>query len=184
MLLPDTISAYGIELVLLTGDDIEKVRQWRNHPDVARYMFSQDYITTEQQKAWFEKTAQSDNSRHYLIIQSGQKEGVASVSANGALDGADELEAAIYFAPESRLRGNLFAFAPALALNDACFSLPACNRLLARVKQENTAAIRFNNAMGYQIEKNEGKVVYMVMTLADYDQGARKIKALLQRRNG
>jgi UDP-4-amino-4,6-dideoxy-N-acetyl-beta-L-altrosamine N-acetyltransferase len=59
-----------------TRDDIRKmsegdlplVRQWRNHPDVRRYMYTQHEISVEEHQQWYaEKSV--DPSRHLLIFE-------------------------------------------------------------------------------------------------------------------
>ena len=134
--LPDHIQAYGVELRRLQRDDIELVRQWRNHPEVARHMLSSEDISQEQQVAWFERSDTAEDRAYYLASYKGEPIAFASVSGEPGrqLGDNDVLEAAIYLAPDSRCRGTLLAFAPALALNDACFDRLACKQLLARGK--------------------------------------------------
>ena len=42
---------YGIELRPLTDRDLERVRQWRNDPQIAGMMVDQRYISPEQHQA-------------------------------------------------------------------------------------------------------------------------------------
>lgn len=59
--------------------DLDKVRSWRNHIEVRRYMYTQHIITREEHRAWFE-SAGSDGSRTLLIFeQSGQELGFLSL---------------------------------------------------------------------------------------------------------
>jgi hypothetical protein len=97
------------------------------------------------------------------------------------LSEAEILEAAIYLAPDSVFHGNLLAFAPALALNDACFNRLPCRTLQARVKVGNSAALRFNTAMGYHEILRSDDVVYLALSADDYDNTAQQIKKLLSR---
>lgn len=52
----------------MTDDDLALVRQWRNHEDVRRYMYTQHEITLAEHQHWFERAAQ-DNRRHLLIFE-------------------------------------------------------------------------------------------------------------------
>lgn len=181
--LPENLSSYKVTLTRLEKSDIETVRRWRNHHEVSRWMFSQDKITSEQQEKWFASVNDSKDKAYFLIRYQGAAEGVASVSSDdgGRLMDAQILEAAIYFAPESRCKGNLMAFAPALTLNDACFSYMNCKILKARVKVENESAIRFNKAMGYEITETTDAVITMEMNQQQYEAASQNIKNLLNR---
>ncbi|QFY88644.1 GNAT family N-acetyltransferase [Magnetovirga frankeli] len=181
--LPDQIQAFAVRLLRLQQGHIEQVRQWRNHPAVAQHMLSQGYISPEQQQAWFERIQTAADRRYYLIHWRDQACGFASVTSTDSvpLTQAEDLEAAIYFAPDSPLRGNLLAFAPALALNDACFAQLPAQRLLARVKPDNQAALRFNQAMGYRQIGEENGLILLAMNAADYQRASQSIRALLNR---
>lgn len=181
--LPDTISAYGIELRRLAQADIELVRQWRNHPEVARYMLSAEHITPEQQQAWFDRVSQADDRAYYLAWLKGEPVAFASVTTPDGqpLNEADTLEAAIYLAPDSKVRGTLLAFAPALALNDACFDNGVCRQLVARVKKDNEAALRFNAQMGYQTEQEADGLLHMRVSTDAYWLASARIKDFLSR---
>lgn len=181
--LPNSIQAYGVELRRLMRDDIELVRQWRNHPEVSRHMLSNEPISREQQAAWFERINSVDDRAYYLAYYKGEPTAFASVTGEPGRRLADnaDLEAAIYLAPDSRCRGTLLAFAPALALNDACFASLPCARLTARVKIENDAALRFNRQMGYTESGRDEHLVYLRLDRADYQAASRQIKQLLGR---
>lgn len=59
-------------LHLLTREDLETVRIWRNSEEVSKYMYSSPEISAEQQVAWFEKISQ-DSSKRYWIIRYGDR---------------------------------------------------------------------------------------------------------------
>lgn len=184
-MLSSTLSGYGVELHALQEEDLELVRQWRNHPAVAIHMFSNEHISAEQQRAWYERVSRASDRAYYLFSYRGTPNGFASVTApdGSSLDRAETLEAAIYLAPDSAFHGNLLAFAPALALNDACFSQLPCRLLQARVKAGNSAALRFNSAMGYHETSRRDGVVYLAMTAEDYFNATQQIKKLLGRQD-
>lgn len=181
--LPEPIHAYGVELRRLTEGDIELVRQWRNHPEVARYMLSDAHISRAQQAAWFERVSQADDRAYYLVRYKDEPTAFASVTCpdGRSLAGCDAPEAAIYLAPDSRCRGTLLAFAPALALNDACFDTLGCDRLIARVKPDNEAALRFNAQMGYRETGRDDQLVYLALTPDDYAAATKGLKHMLSR---
>jgi RimJ/RimL family protein N-acetyltransferase len=181
--LPDTIQAYGVVLQRLSRNNIERVRQWRNHPEVSRHMLSADHISPEQQQAWFERVDGAADRAYYLASYKDEPTAFASVTSEDgtALAEAKTLEAAIYLAPDSRCRGTVLAFAPALALNDACFDNLPCTRLVARVKQDNEAALRFNTQMGYRETGRDDALIYLQLDRSSYQDATGRIKHLLSR---
>jgi len=68
-----------INLKELTKDDLELVRQWRNSKEVAVYMYTENYISKDQQIKWFEKI-NWDNSKYWVIEYDGKKLGLASIN--------------------------------------------------------------------------------------------------------
>ena len=181
--LPDHIQAYGIELQHLKQDDIELVRQWRNHPEVSRHMLSAEHISPAQQVTWFEQLETAHDRIYYMACYKDEPTAFASVTCGSgdSLANSDILEAAIYLAPDSRCRGTILAFAPALALNDACFEHLPCTRLVARVKTENEAALRFNTQMDYRETGRDDQLVYMQLEIQDYQTATSQLKQMLSR---
>ena len=52
----------------MTKDDLAMVLEWRNHPEVRRYMFTQHEISLSEHTQWF-KQAVTDITRRLLIVQ-------------------------------------------------------------------------------------------------------------------
>jgi UDP-4-amino-4,6-dideoxy-N-acetyl-beta-L-altrosamine N-acetyltransferase len=69
-----------IELVPLTEEDLERVRAWRNLPEVSQYMYTEDEISKEQQENWFRKIQQEENSKYWVIKYGDEKLGVANLA--------------------------------------------------------------------------------------------------------
>jgi UDP-4-amino-4,6-dideoxy-N-acetyl-beta-L-altrosamine N-acetyltransferase len=63
----------------LVEEDIELVRTWRNLPEVSKYMYTDDYITSDQQKKWFQNVQNSQNQKFWIIEYNGKKLGLASL---------------------------------------------------------------------------------------------------------
>jgi UDP-4-amino-4,6-dideoxy-N-acetyl-beta-L-altrosamine N-acetyltransferase len=69
-----------IVLKLLTKEDIELVRIWRNSPEVSQFMYTENKISVEQQVAWFEKIKDDNTSKFWIIEYDNQKIGLASLT--------------------------------------------------------------------------------------------------------
>ncbi|MEP4558973.1 UDP-4-amino-4,6-dideoxy-N-acetyl-beta-L-altrosamine N-acetyltransferase [Cobetia amphilecti] len=48
--------------------DLAQVRQWRNHPEVRRFMYTQHEIVEAEHRAWFHRS-QQEPDRHLLLAE-------------------------------------------------------------------------------------------------------------------
>lgn len=147
------IEGYQVHLRPVSEQDLETLRQWRNSEHVARQMVSSEPISTEQQHAWFQKISRDPSQRHWVVEYKGVPIGATNVKTvvmNQTVDGADILEPGLYIGHPDYI-GNMIAFAPTLALYDYCFERLATTRFRARVKPNNTAALKYNQQLGYEI---------------------------------
>ena len=69
-----------IELIPINEKHIEMIRNWRNSKEVSQYMYSNEIITQEMQKVWFEKISSDDTSKYWIITYQGKSLGLASVT--------------------------------------------------------------------------------------------------------
>ena len=56
-----------LTLTKLKQEHLEKVRLWRNSDHIAKYMISNDYISTEQQIEWFNKIKDNKTQEYFII---------------------------------------------------------------------------------------------------------------------
>ena len=68
-----------IELVPIQAEDLEIVRKWRNSAEVSQYMYTENFITKEQQEKWFKKVQKDDTSKYWMIKFEDEKLGVANI---------------------------------------------------------------------------------------------------------
>ena len=150
------IEGNGVTLKAIERTDLERVRLWRNDPDISRFMISQALISEKQQLNWFEAITNDKSQQHYIIEFKSEPIGVINMkSVSGAsLSKCSQIEMGMYI-HDVRYRGNFLAFCPALTLNDYCFYQLNCEKLLARVLPGNEAAIRFNTTLGYEVSSNK-----------------------------
>jgi len=52
----------------MTADDLAMVLEWRNHPDVRQFMYTQHQISMDEHRQWFERV-QADSRKHLLIFE-------------------------------------------------------------------------------------------------------------------
>jgi UDP-4-amino-4,6-dideoxy-N-acetyl-beta-L-altrosamine N-acetyltransferase len=63
----------------VTINDLELIRGWRNSEEVSKYMYTDDKISSEQQIKWFEKIAQDQTQKYWVIEYEEKKLGLASL---------------------------------------------------------------------------------------------------------
>jgi len=64
----DTMRIWGVQVRRMREDDLELVLQWRNHPDIRRWMYSSHQISPSEHREWY-AGAQEDRRRHLLIVE-------------------------------------------------------------------------------------------------------------------
>ncbi|WP_051686177.1 GNAT family N-acetyltransferase [Rheinheimera texasensis] len=147
----EPIAAYGVVLTPVTTDDLALLRQWRNRPDISAQMLDQRQITEADQQRWYERVQPDASQQHFVIRYKNDAVGACNLKQpeGQPVSGSAVLESGFYLA-DPRFRGSMLAFFPALALNQFCFKTLGCTTLLAHVKLDNSAALRFNQQLGYQ----------------------------------
>jgi UDP-4-amino-4,6-dideoxy-N-acetyl-beta-L-altrosamine N-acetyltransferase len=68
-----------IELIPMTDDHIELVRKWRNSKEVSQYMYTEDNISAESQKKWFDYISSSNKFKYWMISYDGRLLGVVNL---------------------------------------------------------------------------------------------------------
>ena len=170
------VEKYGITLTRLTEDRIEQVRQWRNSPNVAKYMEYRDVITPEMQLNWFRKI---DNEFNFFFIVSYNGDDIGLINIKNINRERACGEGGIFIANEKYLNSDV-AFRMALCLNDFAFETIGLSFIEAHVLNDNPRAIKYNKALGYELQPNQEKVYnqYYVLTKERYYKKREVIKSL------
>ncbi len=74
------MSSKDINLTPIEENDIELIRNWRNSKEVSSYMYSEDEITSNQQKKWFDKAQKDETSKYWIIWYDNKPLGLASLT--------------------------------------------------------------------------------------------------------
>lgn len=69
----------GVALRRLRLDDITRVREWRNLPDVARYMYTDHHISEGEHARWFGDALDRPDRRYWIIELDGNSVGLANI---------------------------------------------------------------------------------------------------------
>ncbi len=138
-----------IKLVRLTAEDIEMVRNWRNSPEVAPYMYSENHISEADQQKWFANVNESKSAIYWIIEYEGKKLGLASVT------GIDHTLQSCYWAfylGDLSVRGAGIGAKVEYNVMDYVFSELNLNKLRCEVFVTNHKVIQMHEKYGFRRE--------------------------------
>ncbi len=126
---------------ILDADKIvqEKVRQWRNKPDIRKWMLSQGVISGEEHQNWLEGLSQRSDSKFWVVYFKDVPMGAAYLQCINA--GNRTTEWGFYIGEDdhrSRGFGKMILF----KLLEEVFDRMGFQTLLTRVLTDNTVAIK------------------------------------------
>jgi RimJ/RimL family protein N-acetyltransferase len=177
-----TLNGYQVTLRVVGEGDLERLRQWRTDPCVSQFMLSQAEISKEQQQAWFKKIQRDTSQQHFIIEYKTRAIGSLNIKARlvgETIENATVIEPGLYIS-EPTYRNNIVAFSPSLLIIDYCFEQLGCQKLVAVVKSDNHAALKYNQKLGYKIVK-QGDLIEIELNFDDYQAHSKKLKSLLSR---
>lgn len=129
--------------------DKEMILKWRNLPEVARYMYSDHFVTEEEHSGWFERIL-NDNSKRYWIIVSDDKDvGLANVYG---LDQQNQLCYWAFYLASPSVRGKgVGSFAEYFIL---CYVFDELHlrKLCCEVVEFNEAVTEMHKSFGFKQE--------------------------------
>jgi UDP-4-amino-4,6-dideoxy-N-acetyl-beta-L-altrosamine N-acetyltransferase len=177
------ISAFNVVLKPLQLNDLEQLRLWRNSPEISSQMLDQAEISAEQQHSWFERICSDQRQMQFVIYYKNQKVGACNLKSPTALTvtESEAVETGFYLG-EAKYRGTILAFFAALALNQYAFEQLGKKTLLAQVKNTNSAALRFNEQLGYQPDaiQPSGEMVAMTLVPQAHRDAAAKFATFIR----
>ncbi|MGB1247770.1 MAG: GNAT family N-acetyltransferase [Chitinophagales bacterium] len=144
----------GIVLKRLDIADLELLRNWRNDAHIADHMFFQEYITPQMQKKWFISLAEND---YYFIIQH-KHISIGLIHLSHHNEDEKSAEAGL-FIHKKEYWGTHLPVLSSLALLQFAFETEKLEKIYAKVKKENNAAMQYNHALGFQNMSDEKLVL-------------------------
>jgi len=169
-----TLEQYGVRLVRLNFGDLELVRYWRNHSDVAEFMEYRREISEEMQAKWFQ--AINNKYNYYFIIEfEGKKIGLINSKDYDPALGFGE--GGIFIWDKNYINSFAAVFSTLCLLNFVFFTLKLCSLSRARILRTNDRAIHYNKMLGYKLLPGQEDVVNQLyeLSLEDYSRVAKKL---------
>jgi diamine N-acetyltransferase len=140
----------NVTLRPLNGNDIEKLRIWRNNPENTKFLRNIGIITPEQQQEWFKNYLMNETEMIFAIVETDiVKDVVGSVSLYDIRDGMAEIGRILIGDARAHGRGvGRKAFVMVMALG---FSNMGINRIVASVSPDNVQAYTNYMRNGFKI---------------------------------
>ncbi len=132
----------GVELT-----DLPSIRNWRNHPDINHYMFSQHEITEDEHYAWFEASHISLLRTLSVYEENGEIKGFLQLQKKS--QESDVYEWGFYISPDA-VRGTGTKMAR-LALNKIFIEMSGA-KAYAEVLSFNIPSIKLHQKLGFYQE--------------------------------
>lgn len=182
------IEGYGVELVTISQDKIEKIRGWRNHPEIKEVMLNKQEISKAEQQLWFDSLTDRKDCLYLLIRYKQQDIGVISALSVNIdtqhklpLKQAKNIAPGLYIAPDCKYKNSVLAFSPSLLFIEYLFQQGCCEKLTAQVYHTNEQAIRYNKMLGYQVQQqDEQGFLTMTLTQAQFNKAKPALTNILR----
>ena len=130
----------------MTREDVELVLEWRNHPDIRRFMYTNHEIAPEEHSAWFGDASNNPGKNLLIVELRGVPSGFVQFSE---LRTANIAEWGFYVMPDApKGSGKKLGV---LALNHA-FSVLRFHKVCGQALSQNTASVNFHRLLGFREE--------------------------------
>lgn len=172
------IENYGIRLKKIAEHDIENIRQWRNNPEISKYMEFRENITPKMQKIWYDKVNNENN--YYFIVEKNEIE-CGLINIKDICFTSKTGEAGVFYLPEHT--GTVLPFQALLILLDFAFEHLFLDIVIAHILSDNKRAIRYNERFGFKCLPNQPNVHNQEYRLSrsDYLKHKPPISNLIQK---
>jgi UDP-4-amino-4,6-dideoxy-N-acetyl-beta-L-altrosamine N-acetyltransferase len=133
----------------VTQDDFEKIRTWRNNPSVAKYMYTNHYISPEEHNRWFNRINTDPSMKYWIIISDGTDVGLIGLYN---IDHVNKRASwAFYLAEESARGKGIGSYLEYFILNYSFEDLKL-NKLCCEVLDINKSVVDMHKSFGFKEE--------------------------------
>ena len=131
----------------VTGHDLELMRSWRNHPEIASKMYTRHEISAEEHQAWWARTSERGDQAFFMYERAEEPLGVVGFTQIDKRNG--NCFWAFYASPTApKGTGSRMEF---LALEHV-FSTLKLHKISCEVLAFNDPVIRLHKKFGFQVE--------------------------------
>ncbi|MEX0811142.1 MAG: GNAT family N-acetyltransferase [Chitinophagales bacterium] len=170
------VKGLGVELIRLRKEHIELLRYWRNHPDIAVFMDYQTFITEEMQMKWYKSL---DVAKDFYFIIAYQNKDIGLIHVSDISWNKKSGQAGLFIWDQKYWKTQVPVFA-SLNLIAFAFGFLGLNKLIAKVMDNNKAAIIYNLRLGFKVFDDSPKD-YSLYRLAKDDKDLLQLRSKLER---
>lgn len=168
------LEQYGITLKRITKNDIELIRNWRNHPTIRKTMAYQKKISSREQLEWFEKINNPLN--YYLLIIIDEKPiGVINCKDVNLKDQYGE--GGIFIWDGNYISSPIPSIASIILIDYIFNIIEIGNKSFVRVLSNNIPAQKYNQMLGYVLLPGQSsqKNQWYILTKEDFNAKKEKL---------
>jgi UDP-4-amino-4,6-dideoxy-N-acetyl-beta-L-altrosamine N-acetyltransferase len=148
------LSKYGITLRRLREEDIERVRQWRNSPQISQFMEYRGNITPSMQQEWFNSVNNFEN--FYYIIEYQQKD-IGLINSSKIEWDTVSSEGGIFLWDAQYYESFIPVWA-SLCLLETSFFILGAGKSIIKTLRDNERAKKLNAHLGYKLMEGQEEV--------------------------
>jgi len=146
-----------VKFVKLAKKHLEMVRQWRNSPEVSKYMYTDKNITKEAQLNWFDKV-KHDSSKLYWVIKVDEK--YVGLLNLYNIDVLNKRCYWAYYLADPSVRGKGLGRLIELNILSYVFEILGLNKLCCEVLEFNDVVVKIHEKYGSKVEGIFRKHIY------------------------
>nr|HPM11838.1 UDP-4-amino-4,6-dideoxy-N-acetyl-beta-L-altrosamine N-acetyltransferase [Paludibacter sp.] len=168
-------------------DDRVKIYDWRNSPDVARYMYSDHQISKEEHERWFDAAIKDPRRKCWVIVYNKEEVGLVNLTD---IDAANKRGCYASYIVREDLRNRSIGTLAEYYILRYFFEDLGFNKICAEVFTFNRAGINVHKSLGFQEEglfrqhriKNGefADVVALAMLRSEWDEKKPEIENKLK----
>ena len=133
----------------LGPENLELVRTWRNSPSVAQHMYTAEFISVEQQQAWYARLNQNTSVHYWLIYYQDRPVGVANLYA---ISQQNRSCSWAFYLGDENLHGSGIGARVEIAVLEYVFEELKFNKLSCEVFVANDKVIAMHEKFGFRRE--------------------------------
>lgn len=137
--------------------DKDKVRTWRNSPEVARYMYTDHAISPEEHERWFSSTLEDRRKRYWIVVHRGEDVGLACLYD---IEPTHRRASWAFYLADPGRRGKALGGFVELAVLKYAFEQLGLHKLCCEVLASNRAVLALHERFGFRREGLLGDHVF------------------------
>jgi UDP-4-amino-4,6-dideoxy-N-acetyl-beta-L-altrosamine N-acetyltransferase len=138
-----------VELVPVGPEDRDRLREWRNDPDVARFMYTTHEIGPEEHARWFDGLLADDRRRAWVVRMDDIPVGAAFMTD---IDRENRRATWAFYLADPRTRGRGVGSAVEVFVLNHAFDELGLHKLCCEVLSFNEAVVAMHTRFGFRPE--------------------------------